>query len=52
LGTITVLDAGSGDVVVTYPAEVVREASVKMLRHKYRTPAGLLTASIPTEGEF
>jgi chloride channel protein, CIC family len=32
-GTISVLDAGSRDVVVTYPDEALHEASMKMLRH-------------------
>jgi chloride channel protein, CIC family len=33
-GTMTVLEAGRGDVVVTYPDEILHEASAKMLRHK------------------
>ena len=32
-GTVTVLDAGSRDPVVTYPDEALHEASAKMLRH-------------------
>jgi chloride channel protein, CIC family len=33
-GSMTVLEAGRGDVVVTYPDEILHEASAKMLRHK------------------
>jgi CIC family chloride channel protein len=33
-GSMTVLEAGRRDVVVTYPDEMLHEASAKMLRHK------------------
>jgi chloride channel protein, CIC family len=33
LGTMSVLEAGSSDMVVTYPDEILHEASIKMLRH-------------------
>jgi CIC family chloride channel protein len=33
-GRMTVREAGSSDVVVTYPDEILHEASAKMLRHK------------------
>jgi CIC family chloride channel protein len=33
-GTMSVLEAGRRDVVVTYPDEMLNEASAKMLRHK------------------
>jgi chloride channel protein, CIC family len=33
-GSMTVLEAGRRDVVVTYPDEILHEASAKMLRHK------------------
>lgn len=33
-GTMTALEAGRRDVVVTYPDEMLHEASAKMLRHK------------------
>ena len=33
-GSMTVLEAGRRDVVVTYPNEMLHEASAKMLRHK------------------
>src|SRR6202166_606186 len=33
LGTMTVLDAGCRDVIVTYPDELLHDASVKMLRN-------------------
>ena len=32
-GTMTILDAGTRRLVVTYPDEVLHEASAKMLRH-------------------
>ena len=32
-GALTVLEAGTRDVVVTYPDELLHDASTKMLRH-------------------